>query len=95
VDEAYLYLVHCKDKEWIHGETSYKLRSRCAHVWMDDGMITPLCDPSLPYFIFLLDMATPFLFSSFFWIILLGMPFFFFGIATSLIFFKNTWREIT
>jgi hypothetical protein len=38
--------------EWIHEETSHKPRSRCARVWMDDDMMTPLlCDPSLLYFI--------------------------------------------
>jgi hypothetical protein len=52
-DKAYLYFICCKDKEWIHRGTSHKPRSRCARVWMDDDMMTPLlCDPSLLYFIF-------------------------------------------
>jgi hypothetical protein len=60
-------------------------RSRCACVWMDDAIITPLfCNPSPPsfiYFYLLLDMAILFLLLSFFWVMLLSMPFFFFGIT--------------
>jgi hypothetical protein len=54
MDEAYLHFIYCQDKEWVHRETSHKPRSRCARVWMDEGMITPLlCDPSLLYYIYI------------------------------------------
>jgi hypothetical protein len=58
---VYLYLICCKDKVRIHGETIHIPRSRCAHVWMDDGMITPLCMISL-FSYFILSMVTSFIF---------------------------------
>jgi hypothetical protein len=68
MDEAYLHFIYCQDKEWIHGETNYKPRSRYERVWMDEGMITLffLCDPSLLYiYNFFLDIAIPLFFSLF------------------------------
>jgi hypothetical protein len=84
MDETYVHFIYRQDKEWIHGETSHKPRSRCARVWIDEGMITPLlCDPSLLYYIFL-DIAIPFILLSFFFrVMLLSMPFFFFRVTIS------------
>jgi hypothetical protein len=93
---VYLHLIYCKDKEWIHGETRHKTRSRYACAWMDDGMIAPFYDVSLLLFYF--EYGNPSSLSSLFLVMLLGMPFFFFFFWDNhnfIIFFRNTWREVT
>ena len=80
-----MHSIFCKVKKWTDRETSHTLKIKkftCVGEWMMVWLTTIWIDSLSPLFYpHFLVKATPSLFSlSFFWVMLLGMPLFFFGI---------------